>query len=79
MMSSKMYPDHVVNQVHMNSLTIQAHTVVVALGSKVTCQEIIDKLESVFGNVATDASVTHEFYTSSQNVDESVTLLGIRI
>ena len=79
MMSSKMYPDHVINQALRNSLTGQARTVAVTLGPKVTCQEIIDKLESVFGNVATGASVMQEFYTASQKVDESVTLWGIRI
>ena len=79
MMSSKMYPDHVINQALRNSLTGQAGTVAVTLGPKVTCQEIIDKLESVFGNVATGASVMQEFYTASQKVDESVTLWGIRI
>ena len=79
MMNSKMYPDHVINQALRNSLTGQARTVAVTLGPKVTCQEIIDKLESVFGNVATGASVMQEFYTACQKVDESVTLWGIRI
>ena len=51
----------------------------VTLGHKATSQEIIDKLESVFGNVATGASVLQEFYTASQRADESVTLWGIRI
>ena len=51
----------------------------VTLGHKATSQEIIDKLESVFGNVATGATVLQEFYTASQRADESVTLWGIRI
>ena len=79
LIGSKMYPDHIINQLIRNSLSGQARTVIVTLGPKVTNQEIIDKLESVFGNVATGASIMQEFYTAAQNADESVTLWGIRI
>ena len=79
LIGSKMYQDHIINQLIRNSLSGQARTVIVTLGPKVTNQEIIDKLESVFGNVATGASIMQEFYTTAQNADESVTLWGIRI
>ena len=79
LINSKMYPDHVINQSLRNSLIGQARAVTVTLGPKATSQEIIDKLESVFGNVATGASVLQEFYSASQGPKESVTLWGIRI
>ena len=44
-----------------------------------TTQEVIEKMESVFGNVASGESVLQEFYTASQRKDESVAEWGIRL
>lgn len=41
--------------------------------------DIVNKLEKVFGNVASRESVVQEFYTVAQEENESVTLWGIRI
>ena len=35
-----------------------------------TNQEVIEKMESVFGNVASGESVLQEFYTASQRKDD---------
>ena len=42
-----------------------------------TSQELIEELQNVFGNVASGESVLTEFYTSSQQPTESVTMWGL--
>ena len=46
------YPDFVVTQVIRNSLKGHAHNVLFTMSSTATSQQIIDKLEGVFGVVA---------------------------
>ena len=41
--------------------------------------DILDRMESVFGNVAAGESVTQEFYTAIQKQDEIVTAWGLRL
>ena len=66
---SGMYPDYIVTQSIRNSLKGHARQTLVTLGPTATSQEIINKLESVFGNVAIGESVIQEFYTASQNAE----------
>ena len=47
------------------------------LKPKTTSKEITEKLESIFGNVATGENVLQEFYNATQKENESVTLWGI--
>ena len=49
------------------------------LDPTVTNQEIINKLESVFGSLASAESVLQKIYTASQITDESITMWGLRI
>ena len=73
------YPDYIVAQCIRNSLKVPAKRAIVTLGSSVTSQELIEKLQNVFGNVASGESVLTEFYTSSQQPTESVTMWGLRL
>ena len=49
------------------------------LGSDPTVEQMIEKLERTFGNVASGQSVLQEFYTAEQKENESVALWGIRL
>ena len=49
------------------SLLGQAKRVLLLIGEKATVTEIMDRLEGVFGNVASGQSVLQEFYTTSKN------------
>ncbi|MEW8547742.1 MAG: hypothetical protein AB2693_29895, partial [Candidatus Thiodiazotropha sp.] len=76
---SPRYHEDTVNQSIRNSLKGQARKVLVTLGAQATNAQIIEKLESVFGNVASGESILQEFYTATQKPNESVALWGIRI
>ena len=79
LIQSGAYPDYIVTQCIRNSLKVPAKRAIVTLGSSVTSQELIEKLQNVFGNVASGESVLTEFYTSSQQPTESVTMWGLRL
>ena len=73
------YSDYEVAQLIRNSLKLPAKKAVFTLGSSATSKDIIEKLQNVFGNVASGESVLTEFYTSAQKSDESVTMWGMRL
>ena len=79
LIKSSPYPDIMINQAIRNSLRGKARKVVNTFNPNVTAAEIIDKLDSVFGNVASIESVVQEFYNSYQRSNESTTLWGIRL
>ena len=76
---SPRYHEDTVNQSIRNSLKGEARKVLVTLGAQATNAQIIEKLESVCGNVASGESILQEFYTATQKPNESVALWGIRI
>lgn len=73
------YSDAVIGQAIRKSLTGQAKKVLLTMNERVTVDEMLDRLEGVFGNVATPMSILQEFYTVSQRADESVTAWGLRL
>ena len=73
------YPEHIVNQVMRNSLKGEARRVLFTLGPEATADDIMQKLQVTFGNVASGQTVLQEFYTAEQRENESVTLWGIRL
>ena len=73
------YSDYEVAHLIRNSLKLPAKKAVFTLGSSATSKDIIEKLQNVFGNVASGESVLTEFYTSAQKSDESVTMWGMRL
>lgn len=76
---SNMYDEYIVSQSLRNSLKGQARKVLVTMGPSAKLEQIMEKFESVFGNVASGESVLQEFYTATQRPDESIALWGIRI
>ena len=73
------FSDYEVAQLIRNSLKLPAKKAVFFLRSSATSKDIIEKLQNVFGNVASGESVLTEFYTSAQKSDESVTMWGMRL
>lgn len=61
------------------SLRGQAKRVVMPLGTSATVEEMVVKLEKIFGNVASGESILQSFYLASQRADESVAAWGLRL
>lgn len=78
-LKDEVYKDYAIAQAIRKSLKAQAKRVLLPMGTTATVQEILDRLEGVFGNVATGESVLQEFYTATQKADESVTAWGLRL
>jgi hypothetical protein len=49
------------------------------LGEKATLSDILNKLDTLFGNVSTNESVMQSFYSESQKPSENVTSYGCRL
>ena len=73
------YSESQMGQAIRRSLRSQAKRVVMPLGASASVQEIMKKLESVFGSIATRGAIMREFYTATQQQDESVSLWGLRL
>ena len=71
------YPDHAIPQSICRSLKCQAKKVLLPMGTSSSLHDILDRLESVFGNVAAGESVMQEFYTATQKQNEIVTTWGL--
>ena len=76
---SELHSEQVMAQAIRKSLANQAKRVIVPMGTKVTVKEIIDRLETVFGNVVTGDSILEEFHTATQKQDETVVAWGLRL
>ena len=61
------------------SLRGQAKQVLVSAGSSLSADEIIKRLERIFGNVSSSECIFREFYTASQNQSESAVTWGLRL
>ncbi len=71
-----MHPDYKVAQAIRKSLRGQAKRALIPLGTTTTVDEMVNKLETIFGNVASGESVLQTFYLASQRSDESVAAGG---
>ena len=77
--SPNMFPEYMVTQSIRNSLKVPARNTLLTLGPRASSEEILHKLESVFGNVASGQSIMQEFYTAVQQPDENVTMWSLRL
>ena len=73
------YSDIAIVQAIWKSLRGQARNVLFTLGSSAKAVDILERLESVYGNVASGEAVLQEFYTVHQEEEESVTDWGLRL
>ena len=74
-----MYTKEAIGQAIRKSLRGQAKRVLLPLGTEASNEEMLNRLEGVFGNVATGESVLQEFYTAAQKQDETVSAWGLRL
>ena len=73
------YTESMIAQAIRKSLSGQAKRVLLPLGTASTVNEMLEKLEGVFGNVATGMSVLEEFYSASQKQGETVNAWSLRL
>ena len=73
------FSDQAIGQAIRKSLKGQAKQVLIPLGTSATLEQTLNKLEAMFGNMATGDSVMQEFYTATQNQGETVTAWSLRI
>ena len=78
-MISENLPEHVSLQVVRKSLRGTARWALISLGEAANLEEVLDKLDMLFGNVATNESVMQSFYNENQKPTENVTTYGCRI
>ena len=76
---SGLHSEQVMAQAIRKSLANQAKRVIVPMGTKVTVTEILERLETVFGNVVTGDSILEQFHTAVQKQDETVVAWGLRL
>ena len=73
------YQSQVLAQAIRKSLRGHAKRQVLSIGTTASIEDILHRLEGVFGNVATAESVLQEFYTATQKQDKSVAAWGLRL
>ena len=75
----KVYSDNVIAQAIRKSLRGAAKRKIVQMGPSASVEDMMNRLESAFGNVASSMSVLQEFFTASQKQDESVGAWALRL
>ncbi|XP_045206361.2 trichohyalin-like [Mercenaria mercenaria] len=78
-MKSGLYEESLLRQAVRNSLCGQTRKILLTIPPSTTTRNIIDKLESVYGNVRSGESVLTEFYMARQKRDEGIAEWGIRL
>ena len=73
------YSKYVIGQAIRKSLRGPAKREIIQMGPTATVEEIMERLESTFANVATGMSVMQEFFTASQKQEESVAAWALRL
>lgn len=79
LIAMKVYSDISIVQAIWKSLRGQARNVLFNIGPSAKADDIVKRLESVYGNVASGEAVLQEFYTVHQEENESVTDWGLRL
>ena len=67
-----------ITQAVRKSLRGQAKRVILPLGTYAKVEDLMERLENVFCNVASGQSILTEFYTASQSETETITAWGLR-
>ena len=75
----KEHTDTTIVQSIRKSLRGRAKRVILTLGTAAKIEDIMDKLENEFGNVASGQTIMKEFYTATQKETESVNEWGLRL
>ena len=75
----KEHSDVAITQAVRKSLRGQAKRVILPLGTSANIACLMERLENVFGNVASGQAILKEFYTATQKENESITSWGLRL
>ena len=75
----KEHSDVAITQAVRKSLRGQAKRVILPLGTSANITCLMERLENVFGNVASGQAILKEFYTATQKENESITSWGLRL
>ena len=76
---SNIFPEYLITQSIRNSLRPPARNTLLTLKPLASSNNILVKLDNVFGNVASGQSILQEFYTAVQQPEESVTMWSLRL
>ena len=76
---SNIFPEYLITQSIRNSLKPPARNTLLTLEPLASSNDILVKLDNVFGNVASGQSILQEFYTAVQQPEESVTMWSLRL
>lgn len=79
LIAAEIYSNIDIAQAIRKALKGQAKKVLLTMGPSAKPQDMVKRIESVFGNVASGEAVLQEFYTAQQGVDESVADWGLRL
>ena len=76
---SGLYHDYAISQAIRHSLQGDARDVLLTLKMEATTEQIIKKLEEIYGNVRTGENLVKDFYSATQREKESCSAWGVRI
>lgn len=79
LMADKIHPQDVIAQAVRRSLRGDAGRVLMHLGTNVSLEKMIEKMDSIFGKIYDGVSVMTEFYSASQKDEENVTTWSCRL
>lgn len=79
MVDSGLYNEEILKQAVRNSLTGNMRRILLTIKKEASIQEIINKLEGIYGNVRSGESIIEEFYSSKQRKGESISAWGLRL
>ena len=77
--NEKSYSNTAITQAVRKSLRGQAKRVILPLGPSAKMEDLVERLENVFGNVASGQSILKEFYTATKGETETITAWGLRL
>lgn len=79
LLKEKVYRPDVLHSTIRQSLRNEAARVVMRLGTDATMNQILDKLDSIYGNVEKKEELLAEFYSARQREDEDITSWSCRL
>ena len=79
LMQDKVYPRKLVLHAVRKSLRGEAGEVAMLVGEKATLEQILGKLEGIYGIVEPGENILSEFYAAYQGRDETVSTWGCRL
>ncbi|XP_053406322.1 trichohyalin-like [Mercenaria mercenaria] len=78
-LKSGLYEENILRQAIINSLCGHIRKILLTMSPDATIQQIISKLEGIYGNIRSAESVLSEFYMSKQRKEENVSEWGLRL